>query len=176
MKKLSIKKLLEFRGKSEKGKKTFVENIKSSKVEVPAEGGGDYWITSLSAISNSYKKTDLSIVNEKIDELREKLGNTKHNITKNMYQRNIDILKKYKTLDLKNIRPSGKIGFLKKSTASSLLTIKGLQIQARPNHVFTFPKNNVETVGAIWFVSKLNGYRIEEVGMFADLLYRFLKN
>ena len=97
MKKLSIKKLLEFRGKSEKGKKTFVENIKSSKVEVPAEGGGDYWITSLSAISNSYKKTDLSIVNEKIDELREKLGNTKHNITKNMYQRNIDILKKYKT-------------------------------------------------------------------------------
>jgi hypothetical protein len=31
-------------------------------------------------------------------------------------------------------------------------------------------------VGAIWFVSKLNGFKIEEVGMFADLLHRYLRN
>jgi hypothetical protein len=102
------------------GKKTFVEHIKSTKVETPSEGGGNYWISSLSAIGNSYKKVDLSIINDKIDELAEKLSGTKRTITKDMYQRNIDILKQYKALGLKKIRPPGKIGFLKKSTASSL--------------------------------------------------------
>jgi len=176
MKKLTISKLLEFRGKSANGKKRFVERVKSPVVEAPSEGGGHYWITSLSAISNSYKKGDSDLVDEKIDELAEKTSASKHTLVKNMYVRNIDILKKFKTLSIKRIRPAGKIGFLKKSSAISLLTIKGLQIQASPNHVFTFFKSGKENIGAVWFVSKLNGYRPEEVGMFTELLYRFLKN
>ena len=133
MKKLSVKNLVEFRKKSDRAKKAFIENIKSNKIETPPEGGGDYWITSLSAIQNSYRADAISLIADKIYELQEKLGNTKYTITKNMYQRNIAILQKYKNLDLKNLRPSGKLLFLKKSTGNSLLTIKGLQIEAKPS-------------------------------------------
>jgi hypothetical protein len=113
MKKISIKNLIEFRNKSDRGKKTFVEKIKSNKIEIPSEGGGDYWITSLSAICNSYRDNDLELIDNKIYELEEKLSNTKHTITKNMYQRNISILKKYKNLDLRKIRLRERLSFLK---------------------------------------------------------------
>ncbi len=175
MKKISVNNLVGFRKKSDRGKKTFIENITSNKVEIPSEGGGDYWITSLSAVCNSYREGDLEVIDEKISELQEKLSNSKFTITKNMYQRNITILQKYKSMDLKKLCPSGKLSFLKKSSGNPLLTIRGLQIEAKPSHIYTFGKKEEEKIGAIWFTAKINGYRIEEVGMFCDMLYRFLK-
>ena len=41
------------------------------------------------------------------------------------------------------------------------------------NYIPVRPK--VEKASAIWFVSKLNGYRIEELAIFTDALYRYLK-
>ncbi|MEI9954918.1 MAG: hypothetical protein WDM90_01060 [Ferruginibacter sp.] len=111
MKNLSIKKLIDFRGKSDKAKKKFVDNIKSNKIEIPDDGGGDYWIASISAVSKSYERNDLSIVNDKIQNLEEKLDKTSYNITKNMYQRNIANLKRYSTLDLKRLKPRERIEF-----------------------------------------------------------------
>ena len=70
----------------------------------------------------------------------------------------------------------GKLSFLKKSTGNPLLTIKGLQVEAKPSHIYTFGKNDEEKVGAIWFVAKVNGYQKQEVGMFCDMLYKFLKH
>lgn len=176
MKKLSVKELVDFRRKSPKGKKTFVDNIKSNKIEVPTEGGEDYWISGLSAVCNSYRQNDINLVDSKIDELKQKLNNTRHNITRNMYQRNISILEKYKKMDSKLLRPNGKLSFLKKSSANRILTIKGLQIETKASHVYAFGKSGEEQIGAIWFVAKVNGYDIEEVGMFCDLLYRFLRH
>lgn len=60
-----------------------------------------------------------------------------------MYQRNVAILEKYKGMDLKKLRPFRKLSFLKKSTGNGLLTIKGLQIETKPSHIFPFG-NNVE--------------------------------
>lgn len=57
-----------------------------------------------------------------------------------------------------------------------MLTIKGLQIQAKPSHIYTYGKKGEEKIGAIWFIAKINGYSEEEVGMFCDMLYRFLKH
>jgi len=176
MKKLSVKNLIEFRRKSDRSKKTFVDNIKSNKIEIPAEGGGDYWIVSLSAVCNSYRQDDINVIYNKIDELQEKLSNTRHNITKNMYRRNIAILEKYKRMNLKMLRPNGILSFLKKSSANPILTIKGLQIESKPSHIYTFGKKDEEKVGAIWFTAKVNGYQIEEVSMFCDMLYRFLRH
>lgn len=73
MKKLSIKDLIDFRKKSDRAKKIFAENVKSNKIETPTEGGGDYWITSLSAVCNSYKHDNPSVVDEIIVELKDKL-------------------------------------------------------------------------------------------------------
>lgn len=176
MKKISVKDLVEFRRKSDRGKKTFIENVKSNRIEKSTDGGGDYWIPSLSAIRNSYRSLELNLIDEKIDELKEKLNNNKHTITKNMYQRNIEILRRYKDMDFKKLRPNSKLSFLKKTSGNSLLTVKGLQIEVKPCHIYTFEKDDEEKVGAIWFTAKINGYLIEEIGLFCDMLYRFLRN
>lgn len=176
MKKLSIQKLIAFRGKTPRGKKSFVQNIKSSKIEVPTDGGGNYWVTSVSAVSNSFKQEDLRLLDYKIDELNGKLDSEKRKLTRDMYQRNIDNLKKCKTLNLSKLRPLEKIEFLKRSSTTPSIFIKGLEVQVQPNYIFKYKKNGIEGIGAIWFVAKKDGYKIEEVGMFSDLLFRHLKS
>lgn len=175
MKKLSIKSIIEFREKSDRGKKIFASNLKIDKVKSDLESGGDYWVSCLSAISNSYKTNDLQSIIDKRSELEEKYEKTTYNRTKTMYKRNIDILYNYKDFDLKRWRPSKKIKFVKKHKGDSILTIKGLFVQATPHHVFTTQRNDVDEVGAIWFIAKLNGFRKDELGIFADILYRYLK-
>jgi hypothetical protein len=150
--------------------------MKSTRIEPPAKRGGDYWIISFSAICNSYRQNDLEIIDQKIKELKEKATNSPQTISKNMYQKNISNLQIYKSLDLKSLRPAGKLSFLKKSSGHSLLTIKGLEIQAKPSQIFTFGNKEVENIEAIWFVAKANVYRIEELGMFCEMLYRFLRS
>jgi len=175
MQKLSIKKIVEFKGKSDKSKKHFVSILKLDKPKDKEEGGGDYWVSCLSAISNSYKLNDIEPIIDKRIELEEKYGETEYNTTKTMYKRNIDILYNYEDFDLNQWKPLEKLKFIKKIKENSVLTIKGLQIQATPNHVFTFQKDSIEQVGSIWFVAKLNGFSKGELGMFADILYRYLK-
>ncbi len=175
MKKLSLKSLVDFRRKSDKAKKAFVEYIKSNKVEVSADGGGDYWISGVSAVCRSYKEADLEIVDEKIKELNEKIEISKHQIAKNMHQQNIAIMVNYKKMDLKKLKPASKQTYLKKSIGNPVLTIKGLEIQVKPNLIFTFGKQGEESVGVIWFVSRKDGYKPDDLGMCCELLYRFLK-
>lgn len=176
MKKLSVKDLIEFRRKSDKSKKTFVENIKSNKIVPPAEGGRDYWTTGLSAVCNSFRTGNTDHVDDKIDELLEKIANTPHTISKNMYLRNIEILQTYKKMDWKTFRPTDEILFLKKSSGNRLLTIKGLEVETKPSHIYMFGKKGEEKVGAFWFIAKKDGYRNEEIGMFCEMLYRFLRH
>lgn len=175
MQKLSIKKIVEFRGKSDRSKKHFANTLKLDKPKPESEGGGDYWVSCLSAISNSYKSNDIEPILNKRIELEEKYGETEFNKTKTMYKRNIDILYNYEDLDLNKWQPLKKWEFIKKYKDHSVLTIKGLQIQVTPNHVFTFKENDINEIGAIWFVAKLNGFSQSELGIFADILYQYLK-
>jgi hypothetical protein len=57
-------------------KKTFIENLKSPTVEAinNEDGGGDYWVIANSAICNAYKERTVTAINEKIEEVREKLA------------------------------------------------------------------------------------------------------
>lgn len=175
MEKLSIKRIIEFRSKSDKAKKSFATAIMVNKAKVETESGGDYWISCLSAINNSFKSNDVQSIIDKRNELEDKYKNTEYRRTKTMYRRNIDILSNYKDVDLKKWRPPKKTKFLKKHKEDSVLTIEGLQVLATPRHVFTFERNDIEEIGAIWFIAKLNGFKKDELGMFADILYRYLK-
>lgn len=178
MRKLSVKNLVDFRNKSDRGKMNFVQNIKSNKPAIITESGGDYWTISLSAVCHAFKENDLQIIHEKIAEVRQKLKSSKGTGTQMMYQRNIKILENYLNIDLEALRPGGRLLFQKKSTGNTLLMIKGLEIEvdAKRYHAYAFGKKNEESVGAIWFVSQVKGYRIEEVGIFCEMLYRFLKH
>jgi len=174
MKKISIKDVVEFRNKSAKSKQNFAIDVKLGKNKVKTEGGGNYWVSCISAVSNSYKLNNMQPLLDKRDELVEKYEKTDYRKTKMMYKRNIDILYNCEKFDFDKWRPSKKINIIRKFKDYSILTIKGLQIQVNPNHIFTFEKNDVEEIGAIWFIAKLNGFRKEELGMFADVLYEYL--
>lgn len=175
MQKLTIKKIIEFRRKSERSRKTFAQNLKLEKSRKELDGGGDYWVSCLSAISNSYKLNNLQLIRDKVYELEEKFENTDYERTKNMYGRNIDILSKYVVFDFKIWKPNEQITYLKKHKSDFLLTIQGLPLEATPHHVFTFQDDGIKEIGAIWFIAKLNGYRESELGMFTEMLYRYLK-
>ncbi len=74
MKSLSIKSIVEFRTKSDKGKKNFALALKKDNKKLENEGGGDYWISCLSAISNSFRMDDLKPIVERKGELEERFG------------------------------------------------------------------------------------------------------
>lgn len=76
--------------------------------------------------------------------------------------------------DFNTLIPQSELTYLKKTKDKSIVTIKRLPVFANPHHVYTFEENDIQKVGAIWFVAKLNGFRPEELAMITDLLYRYL--
>jgi len=174
MEKIRIKELVRFRRKTDRSKKTFANNLKLREKSEKEGSGGDYWISCLSAIGNVFKYNDPSLLDEKIEFLIEKIQSKEDKRIKDQFQRNIDILEGFKDFDFHEIRPKADLTFHKKPTTNSILEIEGLPIQAKPDHVFSFSINNSEEVGAVWFIAELNGYDKGELGMFADILYRYL--
>lgn len=175
MEKVTIKNLIEFRGKNERTKITFVNNLKKPKLKLNDDSGGDYWISCLSAIRNTFKFNNEDLLDEKIDLLYYKIGNSDIPRIKNQFQRNIDILSNFKDFDFQHLKPKVELNFLKQPKNYSLIYIEGLPIEAKPCHIYTFSQNGSEEIGGVWFVAKLGGFRKRELGMFADLLYRYLK-
>jgi hypothetical protein len=176
MKRLLIKDVIEFRGKTDRSKKSFSSNLKIDPEKSKMEGGGDYWVSCLSAISNYFKLNDVNLINDKIYELEGKLEAHEDKRIRTMYERNISILYGFENFDFTLWKPSEKMTFLKKHKPDFLQSIKGLQLKATPQHVFSYKSEGVYFVGAIWFVAKLGGYRKDELGMFTDILYRYLIN
>lgn len=176
MNELTIKNIVNFRTKSDRSKKTFALNLKLEKERKAIdEGGGDYWISSLSAISNAYKLDDIQPIYDKINELKDKYEITEDLRPKVMYKRNLDILHQFETFDLDRLRPSDDMKILKQHKENQILTLKGLPIKVTPNYVFRFLKNDVFVIGAIWFIAQLDGFKKSDLGMFADIMYRYLQ-
>jgi hypothetical protein len=178
MRKLTAKNLVDFRHKSDPSKKRFVQRIKEDKKPEQTDGGGDYWTISLSAICNSLKENDLIIVKKKISEVSDKLKGSKHTISKTMYQRNIDLLESFLRFDQASIFPPTKISFLKKSSASTLFVIRGMEVEvdAKRFNAFVFDNKGSEEVGAVWVISQLHGYQKNDIVLFCEMLYKFLQH
>lgn len=174
MKKVTVNNLIEFRRKSERTRITFANNLKKEKEKTEDSSGGDYWISGLSAVRNSFKYNNEELLDDKIAELVDKIRVTEINRIKNQFQRNIDILNNFKDYDFKHLKPVSDVTFLKQPKFKSILDIKGFPVEAKPCHIYTFSESNSEEIGGIWFIAKLNGYKKSELGMFADILYRYL--
>src|SRR5699024_9838632 len=50
----------------------------------------------------------------------------------------------------------------------------GFHIKVNINELFEFKEDNIKKLGAICFVSKLDGYSESELGMFSEVLYKYL--
>ena len=175
MEKVTVKNLIEFRGKNDRTKITFVNNLKKEKEKSNDDSGGDYWISCLSAVRNTFKYDNKDLLDEKIDLLIEKIKVSEIKRIKDQFQRNIDILNNFKDYDFQQIKPNSELVFLKRPKYKSLLDINGLLIEANPCHVFSFFENNSEEVGSVWFIAKLGGFKKSELGMFTDIAYRYLE-
>ncbi|OPC33107.1 hypothetical protein [Elizabethkingia anophelis] len=56
------------------------------------------------------------------------------------------------------------------------LYIETIPVQITPSQIYSFEKEGKKYVGAIWFVAKLDGYNITELGIFAEALFIYLSN
>jgi hypothetical protein len=174
MKKITIKNLIDFRRiKSEKSKKTFVNNLKRDKKKDDVSAG-NYWSICLGAIGNVFKHYDLEIIDNKIKQYEDEIRKTERKQTKDQFQCNIEILLGFRDFDFESIRPDADLDFPPQKYENKFIDIKGFPVQAWPHHVFTFSKNGSEEIGAIWFVAKKEGYENSELGMFADIMFRYL--
>ena len=176
MEKVRIKDLIEFRQKSERSRHTHIINLKKEKPPKTDDkgGGGDYWVSCLSALSNVYHTDDTDLINQKIEMLQNKIPITTDKKTKDRWQKNIDLLYNFGDYDFKSIKPNDDLTFLKKHDFQSIIKIDGLPIQSKPHHVFSYTNNDFEEVGAVWFIAQKDGYQKSELGMFCDIMYRYL--
>lgn len=174
MEKVTVKNLIEFRGKSDRTRITFVNNLKKEKKKSEDGSGGDYWISCLSAIRNSFKYNSPDLLDEKIDLLRGKIKVSEIKRIRDQFLRNIEIINNFKDYDLELLKPNVDLTYLKQTKHKAILDIHGFPVQAKPCHVFSFSENNSEEIGGIWFVAQLKGFKKSELGMFVDILYRYL--
>lgn len=174
MEKITVKKLIEFRGKNDKTKITLVKNLNKEKTKSADGSGGDYWISCLSAIRNTFKYGNANLLDEKIELLEDKIRVEEDKKNKDQFQRNLDIVNNFKDYDFQHLKPNADLTFLTQPKDRAILNIKGFPIEAKPCHIFTFSNNNSEEIAGIWFVAQINGFKKSELGMFADILYRYL--
>lgn len=172
MEKISVAKLVEFRRKTENSRITFVNNLQ--KPSKPSKGsGGNYWITSLSAINKAFLLNDNQPIHDKIEELLVKKENRPAKKSRDMDQQNINILKGFINFNMAELKPESELVFISKN--KSVVNINDIPIQVSPQQVFTFEDKGIKKIGAIWFVAKLNGFNKEEIGLFTESLYKYLE-
>ena len=169
---LTAKKIIEFKRLPQTRKQTFANNLK--KPVAKSDSGGDYWVSCISAITHACKGNNSRFITDKIDFLRAQHKGTSYKRTKDMYQRNIDILSVFKDYDFTKLKPKKITEFLTKPNPKYIITVKGLSFQVFPNHVFTYKNEQTNEVGAVWFVAQLNGFKNDELQIFSELLYKYL--
>ncbi len=174
MKKISINNIIKFRVKSDKSQKGFLNTI-SKEGEIKSEGGGNYWVRSLSAMNNAIRLNSTEPIKDKITELLGLFVPSLTNQTKDMYQRNLNILYNYEDFDFSIWLPKN-YEIISKTNKKSIIYIETIPVQITPSQIYSFEKDGKQYVGAIWFVAKLEGYNIAELGMFAEALFIYLAN
>ena len=178
MEKITVKELTDFRKKSDRSKKTLALKLKTRlpkiKTEGDKDGGGNYWKPSTSCVYNVFKKSDPTLYDSKIEDLREwhNASGIKH--VRERWLRNIEILNNMKDFDFDAIKPNNSLSFQSIPRRFQIIIIDKFPVYVSPEVVFSFERNGKSELGALWLVTLLNGYKKEELGMFCEMLYKFL--
>lgn len=181
MEKIRVAELIEFRRKkTDKSKFNYANKLKK-RVTIPKlpdeeASGGDYWVTSRSCIQNVFKYNSPKLYDEKIEELIRKIDGTASENVKTQFQRNVDILNNFKDFDFDELKPLEDLEYLKLNKGDTVLSINQIPVFIKPNLVFSFKKDDKVFVGGICFVTKIEIYSKDEIGMFCEMLNRYLVN
>lgn len=175
MEKVTIKDLVDFKRKSDRAKKTLAFKIKNRKAKPKGDGdGGNWWSTSLSAIGNVFKTGDITILNDKINDLHNRYNSSDSKLTKLQYAQNIEVLQSMLEYNFDQIRPEQEFTSVKSIYEQKMIEISGFPVQAWPTTVFSFKENGEIFIGSVWFVTNKDPFKDSELGMYAEMLYRFL--
>ena len=177
MRKINVKELIDFRRKSDRRKNTFITELKATDVieEEVSSGGRDYWIRSLTALSAAFKDSDNAIISERIENILNDYDPKMLEKTKKMYDRNLQILHNFEDYDFNDLKPTSEIKILSKSRKKGTLEIKGLPIKILLHQIYSFRNlEDIECIGSILFLAKLDSYKPHELGIFAEAVFRFL--
>lgn len=172
MKKISVKNIIAFRSKPEKNQKAFLNNLDKDKGANP-EGGGDYWVRSLSALSAAVKEKSAEPVKKKISDISNDFVPALTKQTKDMYTRNLSVLHNYENFDFENWLPTD-YEVLNKTSKKAIIEIDDIPVQITPSQVFSFEEEDKRYVGAVWFLAKLKNFKKPELGVFAEALHIYL--
>lgn len=181
MQRIKINELVDFKRKqSDRYKKNFAYKLKTrvpkekTEAEKEQEEPRDYWIFSTSCIYNVFKNASDEFYDPKIEELFLKMSNPElKSTTFSMYKRNRDILISFKEFEINSLRPN-KFTRQGVQTEHKTLTIDGFPLYVKPNLVFSFERNGKSEIGALWLVPQVDGFKKSELGIFCEVLYRFL--
>lgn len=179
MEKIAVKELIEFRRKhSDSSKRNFAQKLKTRLPKVKSnddkDKGGDYWKSSSSCICKVAKEENYEFYDIRIAELISKQAIDKTNQTKSMRRRNIDVLISFKDFNIYDIRPRKILDFETVQKADKIIHVDNLPLYLNPDIVFSHERDGKNELGAVWLVPIVHGYTKEELGVFCEILYRFL--
>jgi hypothetical protein len=176
MKKISVKDVVRFRNKKERSRETLLNNLlKKEDVKSDSEGGGDYWIIATSALSNAVKVGNTNSVKNKITEVGDKIQPNLTKQSKDMYEKNLNILHYYEDFNVADWLPDN-TKILTRANKKVIVEIESVPVQISPSQVFYFEEDGIEKVGAIWFIAQLGGFAEPDLGIFAECLYIHLSH
>ncbi|MDD5150529.1 MAG: hypothetical protein PHC28_08610 [Flavobacterium sp.] len=181
MEKIKINELVDFRRKqSDKSKRIFINKLKNripkilTEAEKEEEDPRDYWVFSTSCIYNAYKNGSDEFYDPKIEELQLKMSKPELKSSPlTMYKRNRDILLSFKEFELNNLRPE-KLIRQSVQKEHKIITLTDFPLYVKPSLVFSHERNGKNEIGALWLVPQVDGFKKSELGIFCEVLYRFL--
>lgn len=93
-----------------------------------------------------------------------------------MYERNIQILRNFLEFDYTSLVPADKVSFIPQKAEVSIISVNGIQLKIHGDDLFSYDSDGIKHVGAVWFIASKDGYKIDELAIFVDALYRMLDN
>lgn len=173
MDKLTPKKIIEFRGLSERRIRSFIDELLTDNPADEEKEKRHYWQACLTAIGSACKQSKVALIRERIDKLLTRKAAKTLKRTIQQYQRNIAALHNFEEYDFSKIKPD-QITFQTSPREKAILTVKGLPVKVAPSYVFSFNEGGSKQIGAIWFVADKDGLRSDEFGIFLELMHRYL--
>jgi hypothetical protein len=180
MERIKVNEIVDFRRKiTDKSRKNFANKLKTRVPKIKAESDEeeeprDYWVFSTSCIYQAYKNASDKFYDPKIEELELKMSKPDLKSTVLlMYQRNRDILINFKEFELNSLRPI-EIQRQGVQTEFRTITLTDFPLFVRPTIVFSHQRNGKNEIGALWLAPQVEGFKKSELGIFCEVLHRFL--